>query len=636
MQDATPSVPDTTAIRLTQASESAEDGNRSASASLTGTFRRLFPARQLGKADYILSFAFIGVCFFAFFHDDIWGAGWDSLNYIFGHPLDFYENCKRIRGGGQIAQAPYPPTIYVIFAFWLYPLKLLGLITGPESFPHYLTYWLKALTTFAYLGTTVVFYRISIEYSNSRENATYAAAAWFTMPLALFSEFIFSQYDVFYVLLTVVGFLMFLRKRLMAASLCFGIAITFKYFPAFVYLPLLLFYEKRVQRIALYSLIFLLPTLAIDIAYGRSPAFIQAVLHHVAIDRVYAATIDSGFMGYWSIYTLPALLAVLCGVSYFLEPTDDTHKKTAAYIWLISSVLPFLLIIWHPQWVMFFAPPIVLTSILSKERGKFIALDIFGMLMFVPIVSLIFSDNVDAVMFQGPMFGIHFDNAYLMAQMFEWFDDRSLSVFYSGFCAYLVLQVVLKFRLLRGEDPAMTPDRIDYGGIRKNLYVGLLIFILPASFAICKDVTGHLHLVQNDDYDDVDNFGELSGERAFEQTFTSEGHTIEYVSLVLKTSTHAVGKNFLLEILDANNNLIARSRETVTASSQQLTRDIRLNSVAVETNAQYKIRLTAPSYTQESDITWLASTGDSYKRGQAVVSGTPKDSDFLFRVVFAR
>ena len=601
------------------------------------TVETLFPSERLAKADYFLAAGFVAACFVLFFHDDIWGAGWDSLNYIFGHPLDFYDNCKRIRGGGQtMVGTPYPPTIYFIFACWLYPLKLLGLVTGPETFPHYLTYWLKVLTSVAYFGSALVFYRICQEYSHNRETAKYAAAAWLAMPLALFSQFIFSQYDIFYVILTLAGFLVFLRRRLAMASCYFGLAITFKYFPAFVFLPLLLFYEKRIYRIASYCLIFIAPTLLINLMYGHSPAFVEGVLHHAAIDRIYAATIDSGFMGYWTVYTLPASVAVLCGISYFAEPSDESHMRIAALIWLTSSVFPFLLIIWHPQWVMFLAAPIIFSSMLIKQREKFLLLDIAGMFLFVATVSLIFRDNVDAAMFQGTTFGLHFENAYLMAQMFEWFGSRSLNVFYSGFCAYLVLQLVLKFRPMIEEKSFISPDAINYGNVRRSLYVGLLIFVLPASFAIYEDVASHLHVLQNQNYKEVDDFGEGSGSKHLDKTFIAVGRAIEELSITMKTSVHAIGTSFLVEILDANDRNIAQSKETVTSSSQFLNYDIGFESVPVLRDRQYKIRLTSPGYSHESEIAWVASSSKSYNRGQAFVDGAAKNADFLFRIVFAR
>jgi hypothetical protein len=208
----------------------------------------LFPSERFGKLDYALAVTFLSLCFALFFHGDLQSMGWDSLNYLFGDVLEFYENCKRIHGGGiNMLGTPYPPTVYAIFALWLYPLKLLGLITSPEAFPPILTYWLKALTTLVYIGSGWVFYRIALAYSVNKQRARFFTAAWLTTPLAVFPQFLFSQMDIFYVALTLAGFLMFLRRRLYWAATCFGVAITFKYFPLFAFIPLLLLYDSSVK-----------------------------------------------------------------------------------------------------------------------------------------------------------------------------------------------------------------------------------------------------------------------------------------------------------------------------------------------------------------------------------------------------
>ena len=110
-----------------------------------------FPAHALSVADFVFGGILLCACFVLFFHLDMWGVGWDSLNYLFGSPLEFYENCKRIRGGGEnMFGTPYPPSIYAVFALWLYPFKLFGWITNAETLSFYWTYWLKVLTTAVY------------------------------------------------------------------------------------------------------------------------------------------------------------------------------------------------------------------------------------------------------------------------------------------------------------------------------------------------------------------------------------------------------------------------------------------------------------------------------------------------------
>lgn len=115
---------------------------------------RFLPAQRLTSADYVTGVALLLVCFILFFHGDIEYIGCNSLNFLFGNPLDFYENAHKYQGAvGAKLGAVYPPFVYAILALWLLPMKLLGFLKGPETFPVIFVYWLKILTTATYLYT---------------------------------------------------------------------------------------------------------------------------------------------------------------------------------------------------------------------------------------------------------------------------------------------------------------------------------------------------------------------------------------------------------------------------------------------------------------------------------------------------
>jgi hypothetical protein len=598
--------------------------------------RSMFPRERLSKADYVLALSLVGVCFALFFHADIWGVGWDSLNYLFGSPLEFYENCKRIRGGGSsMLGTPYPPPVYVIFAVWLYPLKVLGVIADPQTFPLYLTYWLKVLTTLAYAASGVLFHRIALHYGSDRRWAWFASIIWLTTPIALFSQFIFSQYDICYVLLVMAGFLAFLRDGIYRASFCFGLAITFKYFPTFAFLPLLLLHEKRIGHIALCLLVFAAPLWLVELPYSDSAAFIEGVKNHVAIDRVFTISMDLGreIKGF-RIYFLFASFAVVCGLSYFMQPAAADRQRAAAYIWLVGSILPFLFIFWHPQWAIAFAPAVALTSLLSIQRKQFMLLDLAGMAVFVATVSLVFQRNVDADLFKAHWLGIDFGNSFLMARLFDWFGAHSVSVFWSGFWAYLVLQVVLKHRLLHAADEDWRRAVIDYGEARQRLYVGLLMFLLPAGAAIGIDWRRHETFTINHGWSS--QYGELARERRFEQSFIADGHAISRVSLLFTTFDRSNRGTVTVEIIDSAGHRLAQQTCSVHTFRNAGWQDFSFGRVRIRQGASYRIRLSAAEATEGNAVGWMASSHDSYPHGAAIVDGVPQNADFSFRVGFAR
>jgi hypothetical protein len=594
-----------------------------------------FPTGRLATADYVMGSMFLVSCFALFLHADIQSTGWYSLSYLFGSPLEFYENLKK---GHGVFSGAYLPPIYLIFALWLYPLKLLGVISGPEIFPLYLSYWLKILTTMAYMASGLVFYRISLRYCPDNEWAKYATAAWLISPLALFSQIIFSQYDIFYVLPTLAGFLMFLRGRPYSASALFSFAITVKYFPAFVFIPLLLLYEKRVWRIALCCLILIAPTLAINLVYSQSLAFIEGVRNYTLLDRIYEASLNIGYSGYWRVYLLLALFTVLCGLAYFTEVTEATLPRIAAYFLLTSSLLPFCFIFWHPQWMIFPAAAIVLTSAISGNSAKFMVLDLVGMFFFVATTSLTFRNNVDGTMFRPPWPNAGFDNSFPMATLFDWFGEHSRNVFLSGFWGYLVLQVILKFKVLLQEVVMQRPEGIDYGNIRRRLYIGLAIFLLPVFFSIYKS--------HPKTRDSLDSYAPMPVAEypilhvgSLEQTFIAKGNILKQVSLSFGVVGTPKSDVISIEIADAGGNRLATVNKTLSMPDDIAWcpwHEFYFDPIHVSNNARYRLRLTSLAGTSGNAFTLSASADDSYKGGHAIVDGIPQKWDFVFRIGFVR
>lgn len=584
---------------------------------------RLSLIDRLTSNDYVIGCALIAACFVLFFNEDIYYIGWESLNYLFSDPSSFYENNGKIQG--TVTGTSYPPSIYLIFALWLYPLKLFGWIVTPLHFEHYYVYWLKLLTTIVYAGTGAVFYRICLLYYANKDWARYATAAWLTMPMALLSQFVFSQCDVFYVFLTLVGVLLLLKGNLKTASLCFGVGITFKYFPTFVFIPLLLLSEKRPSRIITCVFIFLLPSLVVELVYGRSPAYIEGVQHLEVLNRVYAAAIDLGDL---KIYGLPAAFAILCGLAYFTEFTGNKIRLIAD-VWLISAVLPFTFITWHPQWIIFLVPPLVLTTMLHQQRDKIVLLDLIGMFLFVGTVSLTFLGSGDAVMFRGAQFGLEFTNSYRTADLFNWFGDHSRNLFFTGFLVYLVFHIILKLRPPRDQPLDSAIRRVDYSLVRYYLYVGLAIFILPTSLVIYRSLKDDVKFAQNLHMET--KYTNLSDGQFFEQSFVASGNALKQVSLPLETLSLWQQGSVLIEIVDADGRLVGTTSEILFGSQEFNWHKFTFNSVPVIKNSQYRIRLSSPT---GMGIAWWGSRHNSYEDGQAFVDGRPKNWDFAFRIAF--
>lgn len=593
----------------------------------------IFNKDNLTKTDWLLGFVILSLCFLFFYHRDIWGVGWDSLNYLFSNPIDFYENAKRIRGGGvHMRGTPYPPSIYLAFAAWLSPFAALGFIDSPAHLPDYYTYWLKLLTSLVYAASGFLFYNIAKVYFESDRHAKYAVAAWLTMPLAVFSQFIFSQYDIFYVLLTLAGILMFLKGHIFYASCWLGVAITFKYFPAFVFLPLLLLLEKRLDRLAFCLMVFLAPTIGIDFIYGDSPAFIEGVKRHGAIDRIFLSTFE---IGGWKLYLLFLAFGLLCGISYFYDLKESGRNSAIAYFWLLSSILPFLFIIYNPQWLMFIAPPIILTSLLSDKFERFFILDLVGMFFFVGAVSIAFQNNVDAAMFRGHFIGIGYNDSYRMANIFDRFKGHSMYVYLSGFWTYMILQILLKYQQL-GVVKGASFFSINYNLIRRSFIFGLAIFLIPLGYTLYRDQNSPYLTIKSE----IRNFvpGELAGGTVFEQEFIAKGSALTKVSLLLATFARQNNGDVFFEIVDKNERVLKELKIDISNIKDNSWHefDFSPDGVAISRGGVYRLRLSSKEGVSGNAITWWASKTNSYSEGAAIVNNKRTGYDFAFKLNFLR
>jgi hypothetical protein len=595
-------------------------------------FIKLFPASKLSTIDYLLGGFFLLVVYFSFFHHDIYFTAWNALNFLFGNPLDFYENCRKFQGAENLVIANYPPPIYIIFALWLYPLKLLGLIKSPAYFSSDLVYWLKALTSLIYIGTGFIFYNVTQVYCSEKTWGKYATWLWLTTPLALFSQFIFSQYDIFYVFFTLWGFLFFLKRKVLLASLLFGLAITFKYFPFFVFIPLLVFFEKKIVRLMVSGFVFAIPMLAIQLLYGHSPAYVEGVMGFSVIGRVFASYLAIGTA---KIYTLFLLFALLIGMTYLLDNTKENANKVAAYIYLVSSVFPFLFIIWHPQWLIFSTPAILLTTLLMNERKKIHRLlfyDLVGMFFFVAYISLNFQNNADLAMLQSKIIPVDMSNAFNISDLFNIFKSFSADLYLSAFWAYLVLQFIVKY-------PTQFEMGINsyyfFGDVRLRFYIGLFIFLVPALLALTLSYkNADRYVVNAENIENNKDFGELTAGRVFEQTFIAKKSILNRVDLFLVTFDRVNHQAFKMEILNNENKSIVAVKRSAFHVLANRWNSFNLGEVKLKKGHLYRLRLFSEKSRTDDAISWVAYKKNNYKEGFAIVDGITQDSSFAFRLKF--
>ncbi|HJB89259.1 MAG TPA: DUF2029 domain-containing protein, partial [Candidatus Blautia excrementigallinarum] len=204
---------------------------------------RFFCGNELCRLDWIISVLILAFLFVTCVHSDVKLTGNRSF-LMYEHFADFYQASYEQSGGYW---ANYLPSTFIAYAIWNLPLYLTGHV--PEailtnSFVNMM--WYKLLPVILYFVTAQLMYLIGKEMGFGEKKSLLCKFAFLIFPMGVFSQFIFSQYDIFTVFFMVMGFWLYLRGKLWKTALMFGIAATFKYHAVLYFLALILLKEKKI------------------------------------------------------------------------------------------------------------------------------------------------------------------------------------------------------------------------------------------------------------------------------------------------------------------------------------------------------------------------------------------------------
>lgn len=355
------------------------------------------------KIDVVFYGLVVFFCFIAFQQDDLFITIITSLAYLKGHFFDFYEfNYQQFSG------SDYFPTIYIVFAVWNIPLKLFTLVTSDISLTtwrygldNWTFLWSKALLAACFFFTSHIIGKIyRIVDINNKEQSITPAIIFATSPIAIFSTFIMGQYDVIGLLLSMIGFYYYLQKKLFQFALVFSIAISCKFFPLVIFIPLLLLSEKRILHLIKYSLVAASISLIEIIVYWHSHAFRDHTLFGTGVagsklKELPVFKLTELTQGPY----LVILFSLICFYAYLKAPHHLLERfKMGVFIALASFSVLFSTIWWHPQWFIYLTPFFALSTVFFKQKEKFYFIDTLGACAFFLIVIWTWGNNLDVSM----------------------------------------------------------------------------------------------------------------------------------------------------------------------------------------------------------------------------------------------
>jgi len=442
------------------------------------------------KYDVLIFSVLLVFCFFSFQQGDILHTGGSSIAYLNGHITDFYEENLKALGGNN-----YLPSTYIIFALWNLPLKLFGIVDKPTMEVGFAVFWYKLLPTIFYFATAVVLYKIGRFLSLNKLNSFLLIALWVSSPIAFFSQFIFGQYDILTTFFVICGFYYYLKKNTKLFILFFGISLTFKYFPLFIFVPLLLLIEKRIGKILVKMVMVIVPILIEVLAYYKSDAFKSGVFGFSANQRLFTAGFPLEYNVTVSIVAISMLL--ICALAYWKNIENDRElHKWSIYIPMVVLSIIFSFIIWHPQWLLLVTPFLALTTFLHKRSEFFLYLDIVMMYFFVAFTVNFWSGHIDQELWKLGVFknvNDGFSVPFTSMFMKDIFIPNNTSLFFSLISGCFLLNIILKYPKDESsfifENQELTVNK-NLGLIRIRFILGIMIFIIPATICLLAPNSG--------------------------------------------------------------------------------------------------------------------------------------------------
>ncbi len=417
------------------------------------------------------------LCFLCFQHGDLFHTIISAKAYLNGHFLDFYDYNKPIVSGND-----YFPLLYLIFALWLLPLKALGLLGPAKSLTVVVIVWSKLLLVSCFVGLAVITYKISTVLTDGDVKQSQLTAAIFaTNPIAVFAVFIFGQYDVIGLLIALTGFYFYLQKKMVTCAGLFSLAISCKFFPLVIFIPLLLLSEKKPSQLLKYiGIAAALPLLQIAI-YWHNEAFRSYTLFGgVAAGRLGSLS-ELWLSAQLHIPYLIIVYFILCLYAYIKEPDSEIEfKKISVFLCAVAYGVFFSTVVWHPQWLIYITPFFALSSIYLMQKEKFYLIELLGVCAYFFLVVVFFPKNVDATLLNsGLLSRLFVSNPIILADALS--HAKFICIMRGIFLIYLFLPILMFiFQKRNALVSASINTQMRYFNCR--FILGLAFFLVPIFF----------------------------------------------------------------------------------------------------------------------------------------------------------
>ncbi|MEI0510819.1 hypothetical protein [Brachyspira intermedia] len=437
------------------------------------------------NSDYITFSIITILCFFSYIYSDVLVIFPFSVNFFNVNPLNFfYEVYQKVGSYHKPDDLPY--LSYVLYSILFLPLWIYSKIKNITYYTwHHEQFeigtfeiiYIKFLLLLFVILSSIIIYKICKKIGFDNEKSKLSSFMFITSPFTMIPVFIISQVEIIMIFFTLLGILDYLNnnKRYL---LWFAIAIPLKLFPFFILIPLVLLKEKQIKKIALYTIIPILPYIISSIIF-KSPN---------PSDRNLVAF--GTLMGYkiFGVSIFIIIYSLICLFSYLkdIKNNNEFNKLTLYISFFVLSLITIVNTNFHMYWIVILSPFMSMLLLFNNNNLYLkIALD-FITTFFAAVYTSQFYSHIsmhEALRTKSIPFiklFVHNNKYYSIREIFPNFfgNPDIVNAIYSFFIMGIIILLILYYKYNNDNDDISIPRYLVYIRFIPTLFIIFLIWYL--------------------------------------------------------------------------------------------------------------------------------------------------------------
>ena len=437
------------------------------------------------NSDYITFSIITILCFFSYIYSDVLVIFPFSVNFFNVNPLNFfYEVYQKVGSYHKTDDLPY--LAYFIYSILFLPLWIYSKIRNITYYTwHHAKFeidifeiiYIKLLLLIFVILSSFIIYKISKKIGFNDKKSKLSSFMFITSPFTMIPVFIISQVEIIMIFFTLLAILDYLNNN-KRYILWFTIAIPLKLFPFFILIPLVLLKEKQIKKIALYTIIPILPYIISSIIF-KSPN---------PSDRNLVAF--GTLMGYkiFGVSIFIIIYSLICLFSYLkdIKNNNEFNKLTLYISFFVLSLITIVNTNFHMYWIVILSPFMAILLLFSrcnivlKIIVEFIATLFYAIYttQLASIISMHEALRTKSIPFIKLF--VHNNKYYSIREIFPNFfgNPDIVNAIYSFFIMGIIILLILYYKYNNDNDDISIPRYLVYIRFIPTLFIIFLIWYL--------------------------------------------------------------------------------------------------------------------------------------------------------------